>query len=226
MVETAINYSRRVNYPDLDLVKLLMAFLVVEIHTRPLMGFPFAERIIEGIDVIAVPFFFLASAFLCFRGLDEASFADKALPGAARVRRMIGKLLRLYLTWTVLFLPVTVFGSVIHGDGLVHALAIFARGTLLIGENYYSWPLWYLLASVVGFALVYICLRGGCAQGVFSCSRLYCCWSAMGLPSSRAGKLRRQPFLFPSRSIARRSAARATESSRASSMWPWGLCSA
>lgn len=161
MVETAINYSRRVNYPDLDVVKLLMAFLVIEIHTRPLMGFPFAERIIEGIDVIAVPFFFLASAFLCFRGLDEASFADKALPGAARVRRTIGKLLRLYLTWTVLFLPVTVFGSVIHGDGLVHALAIFARGTLLIGENYYSWPLWYLLASVVGFTLVYICLRGG-----------------------------------------------------------------
>ena len=161
MVETAINYSKRVNYPDLDVVKLLMAFLVVEIHTRPLMGFPFAERIIEGIDVIAVPFFFLASAFLCFRGLDEASFADKALPGAARVRRTIGKLLRLYLTWTVLFLPVTIFGSVIHGDGLVHALAIFARGMLFIGENYYSWPLWYLLASVVGFALVYICLRGG-----------------------------------------------------------------
>lgn len=27
----------RINYPDLDVMKLLMAFLVVEIHTRPLM---------------------------------------------------------------------------------------------------------------------------------------------------------------------------------------------
>lgn len=151
----------RVNYPDLDVAKILMAFLVVEIHARPLMGFPLAERVVEGIDVVAVPFFFMASAFLCFRGLDEASFAEKTLPGAVRVRKTIGRLLKLYLIWTVLYLPVTVFGSVIHGDCLAYALAVFARGTLFIGENYYSWPLWYLLAGAVGFSLVYICLRGG-----------------------------------------------------------------
>lgn len=151
----------RANYYDLDVAKLLMAFLVVEIHARPLMEFPLAEKIIEGIDVVAVPFFFMASAFLCFRGLDEASFVEKALPGAVRVRNTIGRLLKLYLIWTVLYLPVTAFGSVIHGDCLAYALAVFVRGTLFIGENYYSWPLWYLLASAVGFALVYICLRGG-----------------------------------------------------------------
>lgn len=156
-----VKHSRRTNYPNLDIMKLLMAFLVVEIHTRPLMGFPLAERIVEGIDVIAVPFFFMASSFLCFRGLNEASFVEKTFSGAARVRKTIAKLLRLYLIWTVLFLPITIFGSVIHGDGFVHALALFVRGTLFIGENYYSWPLWYLLASVVGFLLVYICLRVG-----------------------------------------------------------------
>ena len=161
IVMTSLENKSKINYPDLDVAKLLMAFLVVEIHTRPLMGSPLAERIIEGIDVVAVPFFFMASAFLCFRGLNEASFAEKELPGAARVRKTIDKLLRLYLTWTALFLPVTVFGSIIHGDSLVHALAVFVRGTLFIGENYYAWPLWYLLASVVGFTLVYICLRGG-----------------------------------------------------------------
>lgn len=53
--------ANRVNYPDLDLMKLLLALLVVEIHTRPLMGFHFAEIVIEGIEVLAVPFFFLAS---------------------------------------------------------------------------------------------------------------------------------------------------------------------
>ena len=73
----------------------VMAFLVVEIHTRPLVGFPLVERIVEGVDVVAVPFFFMASAFLCFRGLDESSFADASLPGAARVRKTTGKLLRL-----------------------------------------------------------------------------------------------------------------------------------
>lgn len=39
--------DNRVNYPDLDLMKLFMALLVVEIHTRPLIGFHFAEIAIE-----------------------------------------------------------------------------------------------------------------------------------------------------------------------------------
>lgn len=34
----------RANYPDLDVAKLLMAFLVVKIHTRPLVGFPCREN--------------------------------------------------------------------------------------------------------------------------------------------------------------------------------------
>ena len=161
MTEVAMRHTERVNYPDLDLMKLAMAFLVVEIHTRPLTGFPFAERIVEGIDVVAVPFFFVASALLCFRGLDEGSFADGSLPGAVRVRKTTGKLLRLYFVWTAIYLPVTVFGGIIRGDGFVHAVLFFIRGTLFVGENYYSWPLWYLLASVIGFTLVYLCLRGG-----------------------------------------------------------------
>lgn len=161
MTEVAMRHTERVNYPDLDLMKLAMAFLVVEIHTRPLAGFPIAERIVEGIDVVAVPFFFMASAFLCFRGLEEGSFTDGSLPGAVRVRKTMGKLLWLYFVWTAIYLPVTVFGGVIRGDGFVHAVLFFIRGTLFVGENYYSWPLWYLLASVIGFALVYICLRWG-----------------------------------------------------------------
>lgn len=138
-----------------------MAFLVVEIHARPLMGFPLFEGIIEGIDVVAVPFFFIASAFLCFRGLDEYAFINASYLGAVRVRKTIEKLLRLYLTWTLLFLPLTVLGNILLGNSFSRALFMFLRGMLLVGENCYSWPLWYLLASVVGFALVYICLRGG-----------------------------------------------------------------
>ena len=151
----------RINYPDLDVMKLLMAFLVVEIHTRPLMDFQFAEKIIEGIDVVAVPFFFLASGFLCFRGLDELAFAKASFAGAKRVRKTIFKLLKLYLTWTLLFLPITIFGNHLLGNDFLHALVVFIRGTLFIGENYYSWPLWYLLASAIGFALVNFCLRRG-----------------------------------------------------------------
>ena len=142
-------------------MKLFLALLVVEIHTRPLIGFHFAEIVIEGIEVLAVPFFFLASGFLCFRGLSYASFGEATFVGAERVRNTIVKLLRLYLIWTLLYFPITIFGNVLLGNSFLHASLSFVRGTLFVGENYYSWPLWYLLASVVGFTIVYICLRRG-----------------------------------------------------------------
>lgn len=79
MAEAAMKHAGRVNYLDLDIMKLVMAFLVDEIHTRPLKGLPLAETLIEGFDVVAVPFFFMASAFLCFRGLDESAFSEASI---------------------------------------------------------------------------------------------------------------------------------------------------
>lgn len=155
--------SVKVNYPDLDTAKLLMALLVVEIHTRPLEALDILERVIEGIDVVAVPFFFIASAFLCFRGLSEVDFSDSSSCASIRVRKTTFKLLELYLIWTVLYLPITIFGDLLYGKDLMHGLLAFVRQTLFVGENFCSWPLWYLLAGFVAFALVYCCLRSGMA---------------------------------------------------------------
>lgn len=155
--------TARINYPDLDLMKLAMAFFVVEIHTRPLRDVFVLETIVEGLDVLAVPFFFSASAFPCFKGLSVGDFAVSGSKGSVRVRKTMGKLLQLYITWTVVFLPVTVFGAALQGTGILDGFVSFARGTLLIGESFCSWPLWYLLASVVAFALVYLLLRAGVA---------------------------------------------------------------
>lgn len=38
--------TAKVNYPNLDLMKFFLALLVVEIHTRPLKCFYFAETLI------------------------------------------------------------------------------------------------------------------------------------------------------------------------------------
>ncbi len=161
---SSIVKAKRVNYPDLDLMKLVMAFFVVEIHAHPFTGNPAAETFVGGFVDLAVPFFFVASAFLCFKGLCVEDFASADSKASMRVRKTTGKLLRLYLTWTVLFLPVTVFGDLLYGKGLLASVASFVKGTLFVGENFCSWPLWYLLASVVAFALVYLCLRGGISK--------------------------------------------------------------
>lgn len=56
-------------YKVLDVMKFVMAIVVVAIHTRPEMSFssPFVIRLFESVYSIAVPFFFMASGFLLFR---------------------------------------------------------------------------------------------------------------------------------------------------------------
>lgn len=151
---------KRMTFPDLDVTKFLMAFLVVEIHTRPFGINP----LVQGLDCVAVPFFFIASAFLCFRGLNAADFTDSESAACSRVWRTTKNLLRLYLMWTAVFLPITAFGYVMSCVGPTKAAISFIRGTLLVGENIYSWPLWYLLASAVAFFLVLVLLQGGASR--------------------------------------------------------------
>ena len=47
-----------------------ISFPNLEIHTRPFMDFDsqLINRIATGIDCVAVPFFFIASGYLCSRG--------------------------------------------------------------------------------------------------------------------------------------------------------------
>lgn len=98
--------KKKVTFPDLDIVKLLMAILVVEIHTRP-FG---ATSLVQGVDCVAVPFFFISSAFLCFRGLNTAQFSNSKSSACTRVRNTTKRLLQLYLIWTLIYIPVSLFG--------------------------------------------------------------------------------------------------------------------
>lgn len=60
-----------------------------------------------------------------------------------------------------IYIPIDCLGYWLDGVSLIKAMVLEARGFFLLGEGRLSWPLWYLLASVVGFILVYIMLRKG-----------------------------------------------------------------
>lgn len=155
--------SNHASFPDLDLGKLCMAFLVVEIHTLPLndVGSDLIARIIAGIDSVAVPFFFVTSSFFCFRNLVPSDFKDRFSSAAVRARKTIRKQLTLYVAWTILLLPLALFGAHLRAWSVSETALRIIRGVVFVGENDFTWPLWYLLASVVAFSLVYILLRGG-----------------------------------------------------------------
>lgn len=117
--------------------------------------------IIRGVDCLAVPFFFIVSGFLCFRKVRLNELCSWDSLSSIRVRGTIFRQLRMYLAWTVLYLPITVWADVAAGNSPLKSILLFVRGTFLIGENQFSWPLWYLLASVVAFTLIFCLLQSG-----------------------------------------------------------------
>ncbi len=129
-------------YKGIDLVKVLMAFVVVSIHTTawPLLG----------IREVAVPYFFLVSGFFLFRKMTGNREED-----LTSIRTWTLKVIWLYLIWTAIYLPFTVYGCIQDGLSWKQALTVFARNLVFVGENFLSWPLWYLLSMIWGGVIFY-----------------------------------------------------------------------
>ena len=144
-------------YKVLDIMKFVMAIVVVAIHTRPELSFssPVVVGLFEAVYTIAVPFFFMASGFLLFRKISLPLSEE----GELRIKSYLKKICKLYLIWTVIYLPLTVYGFYQDGLPLLKSIAIFFRNILLVGENYMSWPLWYLLALIVAVGIIYALLK-------------------------------------------------------------------
>lgn len=124
-------------------MKVLMAFVVVSIHTTswPLLG----------LKEVAVPFFFIVSGFFLTAKMTGDRKEDLAV-----LREWIFKILKMYLIWTAIYLPFTVYGFIQDGLNLKQSLILFGRNLLFVGENFMSWPLWYLLALIWSGILAYI----------------------------------------------------------------------
>lgn len=153
-----INTSTNKKYNSLDLFKFFMAICVIAIHTNPLQNC--TNRIItiiyDAIVPMAVPFFFLASGFLMANKFDDL-FSSKH--NEEVVKKTLLHIIKLYVLWTVVYLPMTIF-NFCHGGGLSFSnFVVFMRGFIFIGEQYNSWQLWYLLSTIYALILVWILIK-------------------------------------------------------------------
>ena len=128
----------------LDSLKFFFSLVVVWIHT--------GVGNLGGLTYAAVPFFFVVSGFFLFGKLfDEKDFSDKEV----RIDRWWRKTLRLYLIWSLIFMPYSILGLVHDQLGPVKAISLYFRNLILVGENYLSWPLWYLLGMLWAGAIIW-----------------------------------------------------------------------
>lgn len=168
MEDTALTYSKR-EYPQLDVMKCCMAVLVVAIHTVPLPILPdsFLSQLYERILRLAVPFFFMTTGFL----LAKKQQASGGASDSSVLLEGCRKTLRLYLIWSVIYLPAAIAGYMNEGTGLAAGAVKYMLSLVLVGEHFYSWPLWYLLAAcygLLGMAVLrrFLGSKGVCIAGL------------------------------------------------------------
>lgn len=131
-----------------DTLKFLLSLVVVWIHT--------GNSDLWGVTKWAVPVFFVLSGFFLWTKIIAETEADGKCKA---VQRWLGNNLRLYLVWTLIFLPFAIYGFASEGMPFLKACAVWVRNVVLVGENYLSWPLWYLLGLLWAGAMIWLSLK-------------------------------------------------------------------
>ena len=159
-----------------------MSICVVAIHTHPFETI--SNRIV--LDVydefvrMAVPFFFMVNGYLL---TEKISLTQKEKnDDYETVKHFIFKLLRLYIVWSIIYLPLAIYKYVTDGNGLLRSVFEYIKDFVFLGQHFYSWQLWYLLSALYASLVLYLIVRNKCNSIrlvtllviVFLCFDLFC----------------------------------------------------
>lgn len=139
-------------FKTIDVFKFIFAFCVIAIHVKPEMYSGYAVKLIlNQIFDLAVPFFFIASGYLLASRFNEDPENNQTI-----IRKHCKKVLFLYLKWEAIYFPLSLYGMLKSDETLANTIIDFIRRLIFVGEEYNSWHLWYLLASVYAFGILII----------------------------------------------------------------------
>lgn len=135
-------------YHSIDLMKFISCIFVVAIHTNPFNEIsPIINTILcQGIARVAVPLFFISSAFFLFQGDFNKN----------KVKKYCLRLGELYLFWFLLSLPITIYNRFfISPYPVVITVFRFVRSFFVTSTFSGSW----FLCSCIFCAIVYCYLE-------------------------------------------------------------------
>lgn len=122
-----------------------MSYLVIAIHVASICSGT-SYFLIDKIWSLAVPFFFLASGFFLFKSYNKG--------GIKKIDSYLHKSVKLYILYTLIYLPITLIGIYLDDIPIWKGVLVFMRNILFVGENYFSWHLWFLLALIVSTVIL------------------------------------------------------------------------
>lgn len=148
----------KIQYNGLDVVKLLLAVTVAMRHMIQIF-YPVESkwRLVIGawLSNLAVPVFFIIAGFFLFGKVDEKS-ADG---GQSVILRYCGRILRMYLLWSVIYLPID-YSNWYHSQErdvkatIIHYIQSFFFSSTTV-------QLWYLPALLTACFVVWLGFRAG-----------------------------------------------------------------
>ena len=159
----------------IDLFKFIAAILIVFLHTYNSDWGAAGDWVRQVLSTACVPFFFLSSGFLFRRGLEKSREKGGDLGEKAWFKHYLTRLLKMYLVWTLLTLPVA-FLIVNRGHpdyGTAMKVLYHFRLFLLTGSiGFY----WYILALILSVVVIYWFHRKGLDAFLLAISFLLFIW--------------------------------------------------
>ena len=157
------------HYQLLDIIKLIAAFMVIGLHTRPFLSVSVFVDSIYNYDIAnyAVPFFYACTGFfIAINSMSKNDFIHS-------IKRRIQKTTVVYVWCTVLYFPLTLYGWAANGKNTAYNILDFIRNFFFVGENYYSWTLWYLNGLIFALLIVLWGIRKANLKQLFAISAFF-----------------------------------------------------
>lgn len=156
-------------YNGIDLIKFIMAIFIVMMHSNFMLDISYNINYAFkwGITRIAVPFFFIASGFLLYRKIDICDIDIK------KIKKYIKHICRLYIAWTIIYLPIIVYDLLKSDKGILSATSGFIINSIMAVSYLHLWFLQALIVSVL-LVTLFLYLKFSVKKIFFIALLLYC----------------------------------------------------
>ena len=137
-----------------DIAKFICAIVIFTIHVIPFTpedGFYYTLNLwfYYCFSRTAVPFFFTAAGFFLYRKTTYNTFS------LGPTKRYIAKILKLYLIWTIIYLPLSIRTIKADKLGTAHGILIYIRDFIFQGSYLH---LWFYPSLIFAVMIVSFCL--------------------------------------------------------------------
>jgi Acyltransferase family. len=140
--------SKTNRYAGIDILKFLFVFCIIGGHVSVINSLPL-YLFFNSFCRMCVPYYFIASGYFCYKkaGVDRNSLNKST--------NYLKKIFRLYLIWTMIYLPSIFKGMFLDNpkghSGLYIFIRWFVLQFILSGNDTH---LWYLNATIIAIVLI------------------------------------------------------------------------